>query len=60
MEEGKRDSQIVKSFKLLLETEFKEILRSNHNDGKLRAHYFAKKMNLHPNYLNSVSKARAR
>jgi len=57
-EEGKRDSQIVKSFKRLLETEFKEILRSNQNDGKLRVQYFAKKLNLHPNYLNSVIKSK--
>jgi len=58
MEEGRRGSQIVKSFKNLLETEFKEVTRSNHNDGKLRAHYFAKKLNLHPNYLNSVIKSK--
>jgi AraC family transcriptional regulator, transcriptional activator of pobA len=58
MEEGKRDSQIVKSFKRLLETEFKEVLRSNHNDGKFRVKNFAKKLNLHPNYLNSVIKSK--
>jgi len=58
MEEGRRGSQIVKSFKNLLETEFKEVTRSNHNDGKLRAYYFAKKLNLHPNYLNSVIKSK--
>lgn len=58
MEEGKRDSQIVKSFKRLLETEFKELLGSNHNDGKLQVQYFAKKLSLHPNYLNSVIKSK--
>jgi len=58
IEEGKRDSQIVKSFKRLLETEFKEVLRSNQNDGKLQVKYFAKKLNLHPNYLNAVIKSK--
>ncbi|NOS83565.1 MAG: AraC family transcriptional regulator [Ignavibacteria bacterium] len=58
IEEGNRNSQIVKSFKGLLETEFKEILRSNHNDDKLQVQYFAKKLNLHPNYLNSVIKSK--
>jgi len=58
IEEGKRDSQIVKSFKRLLETEFKEVLKSNHNDGKLQVKYFAKKLNLHPNYLTSVIKSK--
>ncbi|GHN01818.1 AraC family transcriptional regulator [Cytophagales bacterium WSM2-2] len=58
IEEGKRDSQIVKSFKQLLETEFKEVLNSGRNDGKLRAQDFANKLNLHPNYLNSVIKSK--
>lgn len=58
IEEGKRDSQIVKTFKRLLETEFKELLEGNHKDGKLQAQYFAKKLNLHPNYLNSVIKSK--
>jgi len=58
MEEGKRDSQIVRSFKRLLETEFKKLLESNNNVGKLQVQYFAKKLNLHPNYLNSVIKSK--
>jgi len=58
IEEGNRDSQIVKSFKRLLEIEFKKVLRSNHNDIKLQVQYFAKKLNLHPNYLNSVIKSK--
>ncbi len=58
IEEGKRDSQIVKSFKRLLETEFKELVGSNYNDGKLQVQYFAKELNLHPNYLNSVIKSK--
>lgn len=58
IEEGKRDSQIVKSFKRLLETEFKEILETKHKVVKLQAKYFARKLNLHPNYLNSVIKSK--
>lgn len=58
LEEGKRDSQIVKSFKRLLEKEFKALLGNNHNAGKLQVQYFAKELNLHPNYLNSVIKSK--
>lgn len=58
IEEGNRDSQIVKSFKRLLEAEFKEVLDSNHNEVNLQAQHFAEKMNLHPNYLNSVIKSK--
>ncbi len=58
MAEGKAGSQIVKSFKRLLETEFKELLESNHRVGKLQVKYFAKKMDLHPNYLSSVIKSK--
>ena len=56
--EGRRNSQIVKEFKRLLETEFKKVLKSNQHDVKLRVHYFAEKLNLHPNYLNSVIKSK--
>nr|WP_299342893.1 helix-turn-helix transcriptional regulator [Allomuricauda sp.] len=58
IKEGNRDSQIVKSFKRLLETEYKKLLRSDQNDVKLQVRYFAQKMNLHPNYLNSVIKSK--
>jgi len=58
IEEGNRDSQIVKSFKRLLETEFRKVLKSNHDEAKLQARFFAKKINLHPNYLNSVIKSK--
>ena len=58
IEEGNRDSQIVKSFKRLLEKEFKNILESNQNDVKLQAQHFAEKLNLPPNYLNSVIKSK--
>ncbi|MFK7949183.1 MAG: helix-turn-helix domain-containing protein [Saprospiraceae bacterium] len=58
IEEGNRGSQIVKSFKILLESAFKEVLRNEQNDVNLQAQYFAEKMNLHPNYLNSVIKSK--
>ena len=58
IEEGNRDSQIVKSFKRLIESEFKKILGNDQNDVKLQVQYFAEKMNLHPNYLNSVIKSK--
>ena len=56
IEEGSRDSQIVRSFKRLIESEFKKILGNDPGEVKLQAQYFAEKMNLHPNYLNSVIK----
>jgi AraC-like DNA-binding protein len=58
IEEGNRNSQIVKTFKQLLETEFKKILESEENDSKLQVPFFAEKLNLHPNYLNSVIKSK--
>ena len=58
IEEGSRNSQIVKSFKRLLEIEFRKVLNNNHNDVKLQAQYFAQKLDLHPNYLNSVIKSK--
>jgi AraC family transcriptional activator of pobA len=56
--EGKRDSQIVKSFKRLLELEFKKVLGNEQTEVKLQVQYFAAKLNLHPNYLNSVIKSK--
>lgn len=58
IEEGNRNSQIVKSFKQLLESEYKKILENELNDSKLQVHYFAGKLSLHPNYLNSVIKSK--
>src|SRR5690606_29964425 len=58
IEEGSRDSQIVKSFKRLLELEFRKVLNNNQNDVKLQAQHFAQKLDLHPNYLNSVIKSK--
>jgi len=58
LEEGNRNSQIVKSFKQLLESEFKKLLENEENDNKLQVAFFAEKLNLHPNYLNSVIKSK--
>ncbi len=58
IEEGSRDSQIVKSFKRLLELEFRKVLNNDQNDVKLQAQHFAQKLDLHPNYLNSVIKSK--
>ncbi len=56
--EGNRNSQIVKSFKQLLESEFKKIMVEQQNDSKLQVPHFAERLNLHPNYLNSVIKSK--
>jgi AraC-like DNA-binding protein len=58
IEEGNRNSQIVKSFKQLLESEFKKIIENGQNESKLQVQYFAEKLSLHPNYLNSVIKSK--
>lgn len=58
IEEGNRNSQIVRSFKQLLELEFKKILEKEHNESKLQAQDFAERLSLHPNYLNSVIKSK--
>lgn len=58
IEEGNRDSQIVKSFKKQLEKAFKRVLHDDSSEVKLQAQYFAEKLNLHPNYLNSVIKSK--
>jgi len=56
--EGNRDSQIVKSFKKQLEKAFKRTLDNKADEVKLQVQYFAEKLNLHPNYLNSVIKSK--
>lgn len=58
IEEGNRNSQIVKSFKQLLETESRKMAENELNDSKLQVQYFADKLCLHPNYLNSVIKSK--
>jgi AraC-like DNA-binding protein len=58
IDEGNRNSQIVKSFKQLLESVFKKIMENEQTDSKLHVQYFAERLNLHPNYLNSVIKSK--
>ncbi|MEQ1586715.1 MAG: AraC family transcriptional regulator [Cyclobacteriaceae bacterium] len=55
--EGNRNSQIVKSFKQLLEKEFKKILSDNMGR-RLQVKDFANELHLHPNYLNSVIRSK--
>lgn len=56
--EGNRNSQIVKSFKHVLESEFRKVTEEQQNDSKLQVQHFAERLNLHPNYLNSVIKSK--
>ncbi len=58
IEEGNRDSQIVKSFKQILEKRFKEILDNQQASGKLQVQELAEELSLHPNYLNAVIKSK--
>lgn len=58
IDEGNRNSQIVNSFKQLLESESRKVMDGKQNDSKLYVQYFAEKLNLHPNYLNSVIKSK--
>jgi AraC family transcriptional activator of pobA len=58
IDEGNRNSQIVTSFKQLLESESRKVMDGKQNDSKLYVQYFAEKLNLHPNYLNSVIKSK--
>ena len=56
--EGNRNSQIVKSFKQILESEFKKITDYSEYGTLLQVQDFAERLSLHPNYLNSVIKAK--
>ena len=58
IDEGNRNSQIVKSFKHLLESEFRKVIKSNQGNNKLQVQHIAEKLSLHPNYLNSVIKSK--
>lgn len=58
IDEGNRNSQIVKSFKQLLELRFKKMLDTDENVSKLQAQDLAEELNIHPNYLNSVIKSK--
>ncbi len=56
-EEGNRSSQIVKSFKLLLEQKFKKAAITPLSNAFLVQDY-ANELHLHPNYLNTVIKSK--
>lgn len=56
--EGNRNSRIVKSFKYILESEFRKVMEKEQIDNKMQVQHFAQKLNLHPNYLNSVIKSK--
>jgi AraC-like DNA-binding protein len=58
MLEGSRNSQIVKSFRQMLDAHFKAAVENRQSPGKLQAQEVGEKLNLHPNYLNSVIKAK--
>jgi len=55
--EGSRSSQIVKNFKRLLETHYRN-LRKGVADKIFRIQEYAEAMHLHPNYLNTVIKTK--
>jgi AraC family transcriptional regulator, transcriptional activator of pobA len=56
--DGSRNSQIVKSFKKLLEKEFKIIVSDKTTDRRPQVKDFADELHLHPNYLNSVIRSK--
>ena len=56
--EGNRNSQIVKSFKQLLEKEFKNRIVNSSSERRPQVQDFAKELHLHPNYLNSVIRSK--
>lgn len=58
IEEGSRTSQLVKSFKQLLEAESKKLLDADTTEGKWQVQHFAEALHLHPNYLSSVIKSK--
>lgn len=56
--EGNRNSQIVKSFKQLLEKKFRKMLADGGRGRRLQVKDFAGELHLHPNYLNSVIRSK--
>lgn len=56
--EGNRNSQIVKSFKQLLEIEFKKMVSESMTNKRPQVKDFADKLHVHPNYLNSVIRSK--
>ena len=57
MDEGDRSSQIVKTFKQLLETHYLELTKGQLNH-MYQVKDYAKEQNLHPNYLSHVIKSK--
>lgn len=57
IEEGDRNSEIVKSFKQLLEQQFKDLL-SKDTSALFQVQDYAVALNLHPNYLSTVIKSK--
>lgn len=55
--EGNRSSQIVKSFKQLLEKQYRD-LNAGHVETVFRVQDYADAQNLHPNYLSNVIKTK--
>lgn len=58
LSEGKRSSQIVKSFKQLLEEEFGKMVMDDSTARRPQVKDFATKLHLHPNYLNTVIRSK--
>ncbi|OJJ17947.1 AraC family transcriptional regulator [marine bacterium AO1-C] len=58
LEEGDRNSQIVKTFKKLLARQFTGILKNPQEATLLQVQDFAEEMHLHPNYLSQVIKSK--
>lgn len=58
IEEGDRNSQIVSSFKQLLEREFQKATSFEGLNPALQVQDYANELHLHPNYLNSVIKSK--
>ncbi len=56
--EGSRNSRIVKSFKQLLEKEFKKMLSNTLTNRRPQVKDFATQLHLHPNYLNTVIRSK--
>ena len=57
IEEGDRNSQIVKSFKQLLETQFKNLF-TDASGKPFQVQDYANQLNLHPNYMSTVIKSK--
>lgn len=58
IEDGDRNSKIVKSFKLLLERNFKKVTSHVGSYTPFQVQDYAEELNLHPNYLNTVIKSK--